>query len=203
MWDTTDGAKSYGYYYPPLNKEYQGPEDEQPPLLVKGFAVLDVNYRGSSGYGREYRDALKKKWGISDIEDCCSGAQFLADTGKADPARLLIDGGSAGGFAALAALTFHKVFSAGTSFYGISDLVTLAMDTHKFESRYLDTLIGPYPQDEEIYKARSPINHTGQLDCALALFQGSEDKVCPPDQSIKMYEAVRDKGRPVVYKEFE
>ena len=117
------------------------------------------------------------RWGIADIEDCCSGAQFLADEGKADSGKLLIDGGSAGGFAALAALTFHKVFSAGTSFYGVSDLEALAKDTHKFESRYLDTLIGPYPEDKKIYEERSPIHYTEQLDCALCIFQGSEDKV--------------------------
>lgn len=225
-WDTTNDAKCYGYYYSPQNKDYQGPDGDKPPLLVKvhggptsacsqtldlnkqfftsrGIAVLDVNYRGSTGYGREYRDALKTNWGILDIEDCCRGAQFLADEGKADPGKLLIDGGSAGGFAALAALTFHKVFSAGTSFYGISDLEALAKDTHKFESRYLDTLIGPYPEDKETYEERSPIHSTDQLDCALCIFQGSEDKVVPPNQSLMMYEAAKEKGNPVAYKEFE
>lgn len=225
-WSTTYDEKAYGYYYPPQNKLYKGPEEQYPPLLVKvhggptsasspildlkkqfftsrGFALLDVNYRGSTGYGTIYRNALKNKWGILDIDDCCTGARAMADQGKADPAKLAIDGGSAGGFAALAAITYHSVFSAATSFYGISDLVALATDTHKFESRYLDTLIGLYPEDEKVYVARSPINRVDLVSSALCIFQGSEDKVVPPNQAQMMYKAVKEKGNPVAYKEFE
>lgn len=225
-WDTRDGAKAYGYYYPPQNKDYQGPDDETPPLLVKvhggptsacspvldlnkqfvtsrGFAVLDVNYRGSTGFGRKFRDALKANWGLIDVQDCCDGALYLAKEDKVDGKRLTIDGGSAGGFVALSALTFHKDFSAGTSNYGVSDISALAENTHKFESHYTETLVGPYPEDKATYEERSPVYHASECKAALAMFQGSEDKIVPPEQSEKMYDAVKDNGVPVAYKVFE
>jgi dipeptidyl aminopeptidase/acylaminoacyl peptidase len=163
-----------------------------------------VNYRGSSGYGREYRDQLKGGWGVADVEDMVSVARHLVEQGKADARRLIIRGGSAGGYTALAALTFHPgVFSAGASYYGISDIEVLAQDTHKFESRYLDSIIGPYPTMKDEYRARSPIHFVEHLSCPLILFQGLEDKVVPPNQSEMMAAAVRSKGWPVAYLAFE
>ena len=202
------------------------PASERPPLIVighggpttatrdtldlkvqfwtsRGFAVADVNYRGSSGYGRSYRRGLIGTWGIADVEDLIHAARFLAASGRADPARLIIRGGSAGGYTTLAALTFHPgVFQAGASYYGISDLEVLARDTHKFESRYLDSLVGPYPESREVYRRRSPIHFVDRLSCALILFQGLEDKVVPPNQSEMMADAVRRKGLPVAYLTF-
>jgi dipeptidyl aminopeptidase/acylaminoacyl peptidase len=163
-----------------------------------------VNYGGSSGYGRDYRRRLNGQWGIVDVEDCVNAARFLASAGKADPHRLVIRGGSAGGYTTLAALTFHPgVFAAGASYYGISDIEVLVRDTHKFESRYLDTLVGPYPAAADIYKARSPIHFVDDLACPLILFQGLEDKVVPPNQSQMMADAVRAKGLRVDYLTFE
>ena len=170
---------------------------------TRGFAVLDVNYRGSTGYGRAYRDKLLLGWGIVDVEDAVAGAQYLVSQGKADAKQLAIRGGSAGGYTALAAVTFTDVFSAGASYYGISDLEALAEDTHKFESRYVDSLIGRYPQDIAIYNARSPIHHTEQLNAACIFFQGLEDQVVPPNQAEMMVEVLRDKGLPVAYVPFE
>ena len=169
----------------------------------RGFAVLDVNYSGSTGYGREYRDRLKGQWGIADVEDAVAGATAMVQAGKADANRLAIRGGSAGGYTTLAALTFHSVFKAGASYYGISDIEVLARDTHKFESRYLDSLIGPYPAAKDLYIARSPIHFTDRLSSALILFQGLDDKVVPPNQSQMMADAVRAKGLPVAYLTFE
>jgi len=222
---TENGLTAYAYYYPPANKDFIAPEGELPPLIVsshggptsatgtalklgiqywtsRGIGIVDVNYGGSTGYGREYRERLKGQWGIVDVDDCVNAALYLARSGKADPNRLAIHGGSAGGYTTLAALTFRKVFQAGASHYGVSDAEALAKDTHKFESRYLDGLIGPYPEARDVYIARSPIHFTNQLDCALILFQGAEDQVVPPDQSRKMYEAVRAKELPVAYLEF-
>ena len=199
---------------------------EQPPLLVithggptgattdvldpkiqfwtsRGFAVLDVDYSGSTGYGRPYRDRLKGQWGIVDVEDAVGGAQAMVAMGKADPDRLIIRGGSAGGYTTLAALTFHDTFKAGASYYGISDLEVLQQDTHKFEARYNDTLIGPWPAAKAVYKARSPIHFTDRLSCPIILFQGLEDKVVPPNQSEMMAEAARKKGLKVRYVTFE
>jgi dipeptidyl aminopeptidase/acylaminoacyl peptidase len=170
----------------------------------RGFAVADVNYAGSSGFGRSYRQRLNGKWGVLDVHDMVTAAMFLVSTGKADPNRLMIRGGSAGGYTTLAALTFHPgVFKAGASYYGISDIEVLAHDTHKFESRYLDTLVGPYPEARAIYRARSPIHFVDHLSCSLILFQGLEDKVVPPNQSEMMAAAVRAKGLPVAYLAFE
>jgi dipeptidyl aminopeptidase/acylaminoacyl peptidase len=215
----------HAFYYAPKNPDAAAPPEEKPPLLVlshggptdqttdvfdpriqfwtsRGFAVVDVNYGGSSGFGRAYRDRLKGQWGIVDVDDCVDAARFLVETGRADANRLCIRGGSAGGYTTLAALTFHDVFRAGASYYGISDVEVLARDTHKFESRYLDSLIGPYPAAKDLYVARSPIHFTDRLSSALILFQGLEDKVVPPNQSEMMAEAVRRKGLPVAYVEF-
>ena len=223
---TENGLTSHALYYPPHNKEFAGPAGERPPLLVmshggptgatsttfnlkiqywtsRGIAVLDVNYGGSTGYGRAYRERLKGQWGIVDVDDCTNGALHLARQGEVDGDRLAITGGSAGGYTTLCALTFRKAFKAGASHFGVSDAEALALDTHKFESRYLDGLIGPYPQARDLYIARSPIHFAHQMECALILFQGSEDKVVPPDQSRKMFEAARAKELPVAYLEFE
>ncbi len=223
---TDNGLTAHALYYPPQNKDFAGLAGERPPLLVmshggptgatsttfnlgiqywtsRGIAVLDVNYGGSTGYGRAYRERLKGQWGIVDVDDCTNGALFLARQGKVDGDRLAITGGSAGGYTTLCALTFRKAFKAGASHFGVSDVEALALDTHKFESRYLDGLIGPYPQARDLYIARSPIHFAHQMECALILFQGSEDKVVPPDQSRKMFEAARAKELPVAYLEFE
>ncbi|MFC6631920.1 S9 family peptidase [Microbulbifer taiwanensis] len=216
----------YAFYYPPYNPDYEAPEGEKPPLIVfshggptgatsaglslkvqywtsRGFAILDVNYSGSTGYGREYRERLRDSWGISDVEDVCAGAEYLVAKGLADPQRLLIKGGSAGGYTVLAALAFHNTFKAGASHYGIGDLTTLARDTHKFESRYLDKLVGHWPEKEYIYRARSPINHVDQLNCPVIFFQGQEDKVVPPNQAQTMVDALKQRGIPVAYITFE
>jgi dipeptidyl aminopeptidase/acylaminoacyl peptidase len=215
----------HAFYYPPKNPEVEGPAREKPPLLVlthggptaattdvldpevlfwtsRGFAVLDVNYSGSTGYGRPYRDRLRGQWGVVDVEDAVGGAQAMVARGKADPARLMIRGGSAGGYTTLAALTFHDTFQAGASYYGISDIEVLAHDTQKFESRYMETLVGPYPATKDIYYERSPIHFTDRLSCPLILFQGLEDKVVPPNQSEMMAEALRQKGVRVEYVTF-
>ena len=224
---TTGGRTAHAFYYPPRNKDCSAPQLDTPPLIVishggpttaakgtldlqiqywtsRGFAVADVNYGGSSGYGREYRQRLNGQWGIVDVDDVVHAALCLASQGKADRKRLIIRGGSAGGYTTLAALAFHpEVFGAGASYYGVSDVEVLARDTHKFESRYLDTLIGPYPEKQDLYRARSPIHFVDQLACPLILFQGLEDKVVPPNQSQMMADAVRAKGLPVEYLTFE
>ena len=223
---TGDGERAHAFYYPPWNPHYRAPDDERPPLIVighggptgatsatlslalqfwtsRGFAVLDVNYRGSTGFGRAYRELLAGRWGIADVEDCINGARHLANTGRADGARLVIRGSSAGGYTTLAALTFHDDFAAGASYYGISDLETLARDTHKFESRYLDRLIGRYPAERDRFVARSPIHAVDRLSCPVIFFQGLEDKVVPPSQAERMVEALRAKGLPVAYLAFE
>ncbi|TWP35835.1 S9 family peptidase [Leekyejoonella antrihumi] len=220
QWHNESGQEVYGFYYPPVNPEFTAPAGERPPLLVmshggptsrtapvltaatqywttRGFAVLDVNYGGSTGYGRAYRERLKGSWGVTDVDDCASGALAMADQGRADRHRLAIRGGSAGGFTTLAALTFTDVFAAGASHFGISDLTTLAKDTHKFESRYGDGLVGPYPQAAQLYEQRSPINHIDQLSSPMILLQGTEDKVVPPSQAMAMADALKAKGIPV------
>jgi dipeptidyl aminopeptidase/acylaminoacyl peptidase len=224
-WTSEDGETAHGFYYPPVNPNFTGPEGELPPLIVeshggptsqsssafsmkrqfwtsRGFAILDVNYGGSTGYGRAYRERLDGKWGIVDVADCVTGAEMLADQGLVDPARLGIRGGSAGGFTTLAALTFTPTFSVGCSSYGIGDLEALARDTHKFESRYLDGLVGPYPEARKIYIDRSPIHHVDRLESAMILLQGLDDKVVPPNQAAMMADAVRAKGIPVAHIEF-
>lgn len=224
--NTSGGQKAFGFYYSPTNKDFKGLENEKPPLLVKshggptsatspsynakiqyftsrGIAVLDVNYGGSTGYGRAFRQRLNRQWGVVDVDDCTNGALYLVMRGEVDENRLIITGGSAGGYTTLCALTFRDVFKAGASHFGIGDLETFVGDTHKFESRYLETLVGPYPERRDLYKERSAINFTEQLDCPMILFQGEEDKIVPPSQSRKMYEAVKAKGLPVAYLEFE
>ncbi|MGD9711931.1 MAG: prolyl oligopeptidase family serine peptidase [Thermomicrobiales bacterium] len=223
---TTDGQISHGFFYPPQNGDFHAPEGELPPLIVeshggptgssgtgldlpiqfwtsRGFAVLDVNYRGSTGYGRAYQRSLQGKWGLYDVDDCIAGARYLADEGLVDPDRLLIHGWSASGYTTLAALTFHDSFRAGASHYGISDLEAMVRDTHKFESRYLDGLIGPWPEAKASYDARSPLHHVEQLSCPLILLQGLEDKVVPPNQAAMMLDAVNEKGLPVAMILFE
>lgn len=223
---TTDGVNAYGFYYPPANGDVAAPAGELPPLIVRGhggptgsasaalslaiqfwtsrgFAVLDVNYRGSTGFGRAYREALYGNWGVADVDDMVAGAEYLVARGDADPNRLLIRGGSAGGFTTLAALTFRDTFAAGASHYGIGDLMALARDTHKFESRYLDRIIGPLPESEGLYRERSPINATDKLDCPVIFLQGLDDKVVPPNQAEAMVEALKSKGIPVAYLAFE
>ena len=223
---TAAGRDVHAFYYPPVNPAVTAPAGERPPLLVlthggptgassdvldskvqfwtsRGFAVLDINYSGSTGYGRAYRERLNGQWGIADVTDAVGGAEAMVAAGKADPARLAIRGGSAGGYTTLAALTFHQVFKAGASYYGISDLEVLQQDTHKFESRYNESLIGPYPAAREVYVARSPIHFTDRLSCPIILFQGLDDKVVPPNQSEMMAAAVRKKGLKVKYVTFE
>ena len=223
---TAGGAVAHAFYYPPRHPDVRGPDDERPPLLVfihggptsaarvmlrlayqywttRGFAVVDVNYRGSTGYGRDYRNQLRGQWGVADVEDCAAVCRYLVERGDVDPARLCIRGGSAGGFTTLAALATQDVFSAGASHYGIADLGALARDTHKFESRYLDGLVGPWPDARDVYEARSPIFHIDELDRPLAVFQGLDDEVVPPNQSEMIVDAVRAKGVPVAYVAFE
>ena len=219
-------AVAHALYYPPANPACAGPPGERPPLLVmahggptsaarrqlqlgiaywtsRGIAVVDVDYRGSTGYGRRYRRALDGAWGVADVEDCVAAAKFLADRGDVDPERLMIRGGSAGGFTVLASLALHDVFAAGASRYGVADLEALAADTHKFESRYLDRLVGPYPEARDTYRARSPINHLDGFDAPMIVLQGDEDEIVPPAQSEMIVEALKAKGVPVAYLLFE
>ena len=223
---TEHGRTAYAFYYPPKNKDYVAPAGERSPLLVMshggptsstgttlryatqfwtshGIAVVDVNYGGSTGYGREYRNRLRGKWGVVDVDDCVNAARYLAKRGDVDAKRLAITGGSAGGYTTLCALTFRKFFNTGASYYGVSDVEALVRDTHKFESRYEEKLVGPYPECANLYRDRSPINYVDRISCPIILFQGLEDKVVPPDQSSKFFDAVRKKGLPAAYITFE
>jgi dipeptidyl aminopeptidase/acylaminoacyl peptidase len=164
--------------------------------------VVDVNYGGSTGYGRAYRERLNGRWGVVDVDDCVNAARYLVGRGDVDGKRLAIRGGSAGGYTTLCALTFRDVFHSGASYYGVSDLEALAKDTHKFESRYLDRLVGPYPARRDLYRERSPIHFTDRLGCPVILFQGLEDEVVPPNQAVLMAEALRAKGLPVAHVPF-
>ena len=168
----------------------------------RGFAVVDVDYRGSTGYGRRYRERLDGQWGVADVDDCVAAARWLADSGRADPDRLCIRGGSAGGFTTLAVLASHDAFAAGGNHFGVSDLEALARDTHKFESRYLDGLVGPYPARRDLYVERSPIHRVESFDTPLIVFQGLEDPVVPPAQSQLIVDALRAKKVPVAYVTF-
>jgi dipeptidyl aminopeptidase/acylaminoacyl peptidase len=196
---------------PVLVEVHGGPTSSAKPTLElkrqfwtsRGFAVVDVNYRGSTGFGRRYREMLNGNWGVTDLEDVVAAVEYLARTGRVDPNRAAIRGGSAGGYTTLAALAFKNVFKAGANYYGVSDLKMLARDTHKFESRYLDRLVGPLPQAESVYDARSPILHLDGFREPLITLQGSEDKVVPPEQSRTIVEALKKKGIPVAYIEFE
>ena len=219
---TENGLSAHGLFYAPYNPGYLPPAGELPPLIVKshggptgatsgelsldiqywtsrGFAVFDVNYGGSTGYGRAYRERLAERWGVVDVDDCVNGAKYLAAQGRVDGERLIIKGGSAGGYTTLAVLTFRDSFKAGASYYGVADLEALARDTHKFESRYLDRLIGPYPERKDLYRERSPIHFVEQLDAPVIFFQGSEDKVVPPNQAEMMVKALQKKGLPTSY----
>jgi dipeptidyl aminopeptidase/acylaminoacyl peptidase len=223
---TAAGETAHAFFYPPANADFSAPPGEKPPLLVlshggptssasgalnlkvqfwtsRGFAVLDVNYRGSTGYGRSYREKLNGQWGVADVEDCIAGARYLVAQGLVDGARLAIRGGSAGGYTTLCALAFHDLFHAGASYYGVSDLEALARDTHKFEKHYLDRLIGAYPAQRDLYLARSPIHHLERLSCPAIFFQGLDDKVVPPNQTEAMVAALRRKGIAVAYVPFE
>ena len=223
----TDGsAEAHALYYRPANPAHVAGAGERPPLLVmahggptaaarrqlqlaivywtsRGIAVVDVDYRGSTGYGRAYRRALEGAWGVADVQDCVAAARYLVDRGDVDPDRLIIRGGSAGGFTVLAALAFHDSFAAGASSYGVADLEALAAETHKFESRYLDRLIGPYPETADLYRERSPIRHVDRLDAPMIVLQGSEDEIVPPDQAEMIVSALESKGVPVAYLLFE
>ena len=218
----SNGRTAYAFFYPPRNALVTAPDGEKPPVIVishggptgmtvntlklatqywtsRGFGVLDVNYGGSTGFGRAYRDLLRGQWGIVDVEDCVAGARALVERGLADNDRLIIRGGSAGGLTTLCALTFHDVFKLGASYYGVSDLKGLDQDSHKFESHYNAYLIAPQPQAEALYQARSPINHTDKLKRPMIFFQGLDDKVVPPQQSELMVDALRERGVPVAY----
>ena len=222
---TRDGDAAHAFFYRPTHPECVGPPDAKPPLIVKchggpsgatdtaldprlqfwtsrGFAVLDVNYRGSTGYGRAYRRKLDGQWGVLDVADCIDGAQHLVDQAQVDERRLLISGSSAGGFTVLCALAFHRRFLAGASYYGVSDLEALLRDTHKFEARYLDRLVGPYPARRDLYIERSPVNALDRLACPVVFFQGEEDRVVPPDQTERMVSALAAKGVPVACRRF-
>ncbi|MEI4272693.1 prolyl oligopeptidase family serine peptidase [Klenkia sp. LSe6-5] len=221
-------AEAHALVYPPTNPEVRGPEGDLPPVVVvvhggptaaaspvlstavqywtsRGFAVADVDYRGSTGYGRAFRDALQGRWGVADLDDVVACVRHLSSAAapahlRVDPARAVIRGGSAGGYTTLAALTFRPgVFAAGASHYGVADLAALAADTHSFESRYLDGLIAPWPSGRAVYAERSPIHHVDALATPLAVFQGSEDRVVPPEQAEMMVAALREKGVPHAY----
>ena len=220
------GRTAHALFYPPTNPDAVGDSGELPPLLVlihggptsaarpmlqvgtqywtsRGFAVVDVNYGGSTGYGRAYRNQLRLQWGVVDLDDCEAAARWLGEQGRVDPARLCIRGGSAGGYTTLAVLGFRDTFAAGASHYGVADLEALATETHKFESRYLDGLIGPYPERRDLYVERSPIHHVEGFDRPLIVLQGLEDEVVPPNQAEMIVDALRAKGVPVAYVAFE
>jgi dipeptidyl aminopeptidase/acylaminoacyl peptidase len=223
---TEGGVSAHAFYYAPKHPELRGTEGEKPPLIVKvhggptshakaelnlatqywtsrGFAVVDVNYGGSSGFGRAYRERLNGAWGVVDVADAVAAVRYLVETGRVDGSRATIRGGSAGGFTVLACLAFHDVFRAGANYYGVSDLEALAHDTHKFESRYLDRLVAPLPQGRAIYEARAPIRHLEGFKAPLITFQGAEDKVVPPSQSRAIVAALKQRGVSVAYIEFE
>ena len=222
---TSDQDTAFGFFYPPQNPEARPLPDEKPPLLVmvhggptaasapafsvgvqfwttRGFAVLDVNYRGSTGFGRRYRDRLNGQWGVYDVDDCLAGVRTLCEAGQVDPARIAIRGGSAGGYTVLSALVSSDRFGAGSSHYGVSDLSALVRDTHKFESRYCEALIAPFAERPDLYVDRSPINHADRLRCPVIFFQGLDDKVVPPDQTERLVEALRRKGLATEYHAF-
>ncbi len=223
---TINQSLCQAFFYEPCNKDFSGPDGDKPPLLLishggptaaanaglnlkiqywtsRGFAVVDVNYTGSTGFGRKFRHQLYGQWGIADVNDCIKAAEFLADKGLVDKNALAIRGSSAGGFTTLAALTFSKTFKTGASYYGVSDLAALTLETHKFEAHYLDKLIGSYPKEIDLYNQRSPIFHIDALDCPIIFFQGLEDKIVPADQAEKMVEALEKKHIGVAYITFE
>ena len=223
---TEGGVTGHALYYPPRNADFDGPAGAKPPLVVhshggptgaalpvynleyqywtsRGFALVDVNYRGSTGYGREYRDMLRGEWGVADVDDCINAAQHLVDQGLADPEHVAITGGSAGGFTTLLALTKKDFFRSGASHFGVGDLESFRKETHKFESRYLETLVGPYPERADLYRERSAVNFADHLSCPIILFQGLDDRVVPPDQSEEFVAACKAKKLPYAYIAFE
>ena len=223
---TTNDLKAHAFFYAPRNRDFTAPQGERPPLMVishggptsatnatlslavqfwttRGFAVVDVNYGGSTGYGREYRQRLYGQWGVVDVDDCVNAAKYLLKAGLVDGNRFAIRGGSAGGYTTLCALTFRDVFKAGASYYGVSDLEALDKETHKFESHYDVKLIGPYPERRDLYRERSPIHFTDRISCPMIIFQGLEDKIVTPSQAELMVQALRAKGLPYAYLAFE
>ncbi len=224
--DTSNKTRAYAFFYPPTHKSVTGPDDGKPPVIVichggptgatdtslnlkiqywtnRGFAVLDVNYRGSTGFGREYRQALYKHWGLRDVDDVCAAVNYVTEQGWVHGHQRIIKGSSAGGYTVLAALTFRDVFDAGVSLYGVADLELLARDTHKFEAHYLDSLVGPYPAEKARYRSLSPIHYVDRLNCPLLVFQGLKDKVVPPNQAETIVEAVAAQKVPVAYVTYE
>ena len=223
---SADGRRAYGFYYPPTNPDCVGPDGERPPLLVRvhggptsevtpefdlakqfftsrGFAYVDVNYGGSTGYGRAFRESLYGQWGVVDVEDAEAAARYLMGEGLADPDRLLIHGGSAGGWTTLCAITFGDTFATGTSYFGVSDLEPFATSTHKFELKYNDVLVGPWPEAAKLWAERSPVRHTDRLSRPLLILQGEEDEVVPPSQAELIVEALEARGLPYAYLLFE
>ena len=223
---TSGGQTAFAFFYPPTNPDVEPVDGERPPLIVmshggptsnagtdfyptaqffatRGFAVVDVDYGGSSGYGRDYRRRLDGQWGIVDLEDCTNVACWLADQGLVDGARLAIRGGSAGGFTTLCALCFGDTFAVGASYFGVGDLEGLARDTHKFESRYLDRMVAPYPAQVEIYRERSPIHFVDRIKCPVLVLQGTDDKVVPQAQADELVAALERNGVPYSYLLFE
>ncbi len=223
---TEDGLTAHAIFYPPTNPLFEAPQDERPPLVVichggptgatnarlmlsvqfwtsRGFGVVDVNYGGSTGYGRDYRQRLQGSWGVVDVMDCINAARFLVDQGRADGQRVTIRGGSAGGYTTLRALTWQDFFATGASYFGLAELESFVHDTHKFESRYLDYLLGPYPEQKALYFARSPVNFADQISTPVILFQGLEDKIVPASQAETMITALDKKGLPYAYLAFE
>ena len=221
-----NGRIAHALYYPPRNPGFMAPAGERPPLLVqthggptanastaldlgkqlltsRGIAIVDVDYGGSSGYGRSYRSALNGAWGVVDVDDCVAAARFLVDRGDVDPDRLAISGGSAGGYTTLSALAFRDAFSAGISLFGVADLETMTRDTHKFESRYLDRLVGPYPEAAELYRQRSPVHVLDRIACPVLVMQGLDDRVVPPSQAEAIVAALTANGIPHAYLAFE
>ena len=219
---SANGRTAHGFYYAPANADFEGPQEERPPLVVfvhggptsqsylafnvplqfltsRGWGVVDVNYGGSTGFGRAYRDLLRGEWGVVDVEDCVAAAAHLADAGEVDPKRLSISGGSAGGFTVLLALASSRVFAAGISAFGVTDLVTFAGITHKFEGRYGDWLLGPLPEALELYRERSPIEHADEIRAAVLITQGLDDKVVPPSQAEEIVAALERNGVPHAY----
>jgi dipeptidyl aminopeptidase/acylaminoacyl peptidase len=219
---TENGLSAHALFYAPVNQDFKASRGEKPPLIVishggptgatdamfslgiqywtsRGFGVVDVNYGGSTGYGRAYRQRLNGQWGVVDVQDCINAARYLVAQKKADGDRVIVRGGSAGGYTTLVALTMHQFFKAGASYFGIADLEPFVVDTHKFESRYLDSLIGPYPEAKELYRQRSPIHYVDHISCPVILFQGLEDKVVPPSQAEIMVRALEAKKLPYAY----
>ncbi len=223
---STDGRIAHALYYAPANDAFTGPDGERPPLVVRshggptanassaldlgiqlltsrGIAVVDVDYGGSTGYGRTFRKALDGEWGVVDVDDCIAAARFLVERGDVDPDRLAIEGGSAGGYTTLAALAFRDVFAAGISWFGVGDLESLSADSHKFESRYNDGLVGPYPEAVALYRQRSPVHYLDEISCPVLVLQGLDDKVVPPNQAEAIVAALEANGIPHAYLAFE